>query len=99
MRILIIEDDIQLCQTLAYRLKKEGIHADHCHDGAEGLMAARENAHDLILLDRMLPSLSGTEVLSLLSKNPLCPSLFLVHFIYPFSQYSLVRPVFLHESV
>lgn len=63
MRILIIEDDIQLCQTLAYRLKKEGIHADHCHDGREGLNLARENVHELILLDRMLPSLSGTEVL------------------------------------
>lgn len=69
MRILIIEDDTQLCRTLAYRLKKEGICADCCHDGRDGLAIARENAHDLILLDRMLPSLSGTEVLSQLRKE------------------------------
>ena len=64
MRILIIEDDQELCQTLAYRLKKEGIASDLCHDGAEGLEIARGNAYDLILLDRMLPSLSGTDLLA-----------------------------------
>ena len=64
MRILIIEDDRELCQTLAYRLKKEGIASDLCHDGAEGLEIARGNAYDLILLDRMLPSLSGTDLLA-----------------------------------
>lgn len=69
MRILIIEDDIQLCQTLAYRLEKEGIHTDYCHDGVEGLRIARENIHELILLDRMLPSLSGTELLKRLREE------------------------------
>lgn len=63
MRILIIEDDVQLCRSLVYRLEKEGIQADVCHDGEHGLETAREGAYDLILLDRMLPLLSGTVLL------------------------------------
>lgn len=69
MRILMIEDDIQLCRSLAYRLKKEGIHSDICHDGIQGLELARKGIYDLILLDRMLPSLSGTELLARLRRG------------------------------
>lgn len=64
MRILIIDDDRQLCASLAYQLRKKGLSADICCDGKEGLTAVRENIHDLILLDRMLPGISGTELLT-----------------------------------
>ena len=47
MRILIIEDDTQLCRTLAYRLKKEGICADCCHDGRDGLRQLQEKTHTI----------------------------------------------------
>lgn len=63
MRILIIDDDEQLCRALSYQLEKEGFGTDICHDGKEGLEMIRQNAHDLILLDRMLPSFSGTQLL------------------------------------
>lgn len=64
MRILIIDDDKELCRSLSYQLKKEGIQTDTCHDGKEGLDIASQKVHDLILLDRMLPSLSGTRLLA-----------------------------------
>lgn len=63
MHLLLIDDDEELCRSLSYKLKKEGIRTDVCHDGKEGLALARANAHDLILLDRMLPSISGTKLL------------------------------------
>lgn len=63
MRILIIEDDKELAESMKFRLEKEGFEVDMCHDGEEGLYYMQESAHDLILLDRMLPSMSGMEVL------------------------------------
>ncbi len=64
MRILLIEDDDSLCQSLPFQLRQEGFEVDVCQDGEEGLLFAREQIHDLILLDRMLPGLDGMEVLS-----------------------------------
>ena len=64
MRILLIEDDDSLCQSLPFQLRQEGFEVDVSQDGEEGLLFAREQIHDLILLDRMLPSLDGMEVLS-----------------------------------
>ncbi|WP_394924169.1 response regulator transcription factor [uncultured Robinsoniella sp.] len=69
MRILIIDDDVKLCQSLSYKLKKEGFSVDICHNGEDGLYLAFQNAHDLILLDRMLPSMSGTMLLSQLRES------------------------------
>lgn len=63
MRILLIEDDIKLCDALKYQLEKEAFTVDLCHDGEDGLHWALQQAHELILLDRMLPSMSGTKVL------------------------------------
>lgn len=63
MRILMIEDDKKLCASVKYQLEKQGYTVDVCHDGEEGLFFIRENAHDLILLDRMLPGLDGMSVL------------------------------------
>lgn len=63
MRILIIEDDEKLCEAMRFAFEKEGYTADICHDGDDGLRWACEQAHDLILLDRMLPSVDGVELL------------------------------------
>ena len=63
MRILMVEDDEKLCEAVSYQLEREGFTVDVCTDGDDGLRWIRQQAHDLILLDRMLPTLSGTTVL------------------------------------
>ena len=63
MRILLIEDDIDLCNSLTFQLKNEGFSIDVCNDGNAGLDAILENCHDLIILDRMLPKLDGLSIL------------------------------------
>ena len=62
-KILIIEDEVKLGRFVELELKYEGYEVDVCHDGREGLNRALENDYDLILLDVMLPSLNGMEVL------------------------------------
>ncbi|MEY8524827.1 response regulator transcription factor [Lachnospiraceae bacterium 38-10] len=64
MRILLAEDDEKLKNSLAFQLRQEGFIVDTCSDGEEALYYIEQNIHDLILLDRMLPYLSGTDVLS-----------------------------------
>lgn len=63
MRILLIEDDRQLCASLKYQLEADGFDVDVCHDGDDGLFLIREESCDLVLLDRMLPLLDGLTVL------------------------------------
>lgn len=63
MRILLIEDDLSLCRSLELSLKQQGFEVTVCNDGEEGLFCLQENAHDLVLLDRMLPGLDGMELL------------------------------------
>lgn len=63
MRILMVEDDERLCEAVAFRLEREGFTVDVCHDGDDALRWIRQQAHDLVLLDRMLPTVSGTAVL------------------------------------
>ncbi len=61
-RILIVEDEEALCALLEYNLKKEGFAVDLRMDGEEGLHAVTEEKPDLVLLDWMLPKVSGIEV-------------------------------------
>lgn len=62
MKILIIEDDPSLSELLCYGLENEAFEVTVCHDGPDGLKTAMENLHDIILLDRMLPGISGEGV-------------------------------------
>lgn len=63
MKILLIEDDKNLCSTLSFQLEKEHHTVDICHDGRDGLDLFLQDAHDLVLLDRMLPTMNGLLVL------------------------------------
>jgi two-component system phosphate regulon response regulator PhoB len=63
LRILLIEDERDLVDVLSYNLTREGYEAIVAHDGQEGLRKAQTLLPDLILLDIMLPGLSGTEIL------------------------------------
>lgn len=63
MKILIVEDDRNLCISLKFQLESEGFSVDLCHDGEEGFYLASQQLYDLILLDRMLPHMDGMTVL------------------------------------
>ena len=63
MRILIIEDEVRLADTLADLLRRQGYAADICHDGVSGLDNAGSGIYDLIVLDGMLPGLDGFSLL------------------------------------
>lgn len=78
MRILVLEDDNQLGPWVTSGLKEEGHVVDLFADGKEALMAAMGQEYDLLILDRMVPSLDGLAVLKSLraSKNT-TPALFL----------------------
>ncbi len=61
-RLLVIEDEPSQVELLRYNLTKQGFDVRIAMDGDEGVEAAREDPPDLILLDWMLPNLSGIEV-------------------------------------
>lgn len=62
-KILIIEDEVKIARFLELELSHEGYEVDQSHDGREGLQKALANEYDLIVLDIMLPSMNGIEVL------------------------------------
>ena len=61
-RILIIEDERALTEVLTYNLKREGYDTTVCFDGRDGLLKAQTQLPDLVILDLMLPVLSGLDV-------------------------------------
>jgi DNA-binding response OmpR family regulator len=66
--ILVIEDEAKMARMLELELTHEGYAVDKAFDGITGLQEAEKGGHDLILLDLMLPGLSGMEVLRRLRK-------------------------------
>ncbi len=67
--ILVIEDEKDLAELIAFNLEKEGYKALLAMDGISGLEAACQASPDLILLDLMLPGMMGTEVCKLLKRS------------------------------
>lgn len=68
--ILVIEDEEALSTLLEYNLDKEGFRVECAGDGEEGLLRVEEETPDLILLDWMLPKVSGVEVCRQLRARP-----------------------------
>lgn len=63
MRLLLIEDDIDLCEAVSLQLKKEGYEVDICNNGEDADYYISSNSHDAIILDRMLPGVDGLTIL------------------------------------
>ncbi len=68
--ILVVEDEVPLLTLLRYNLEKQGFRVDEAADGEEALLRVAESRPDLVLLDWMLPALSGIEVCRRLRRRP-----------------------------
>jgi len=76
-KILIVEDDPNILEALKYNLGKEGYDTFIAVDGVQALDMARANKPDLIILDIMLPEMSGFEVCRILRKEMAVPIIML----------------------
>jgi len=76
-RILIIDDDTELCELLADYLQPEGFKVVSAHQAEAGLDLALSAAHDLVILDVMLPGMNGLNVLRLIRAHSTIPVLML----------------------
>ena len=68
--VLIVEDEAPLVTLLRYNLEKEGFQVTEAHDGEEALMNLRETKPDAVLLDWMLPRVSGLEICRQIRRVP-----------------------------
>src|SRR5260370_32104892 len=68
-QILIIEDESDVADLLEMTLRKAGFKASTAGDGASGLQKARDDRPDFIILDLMLPKMSGLEVCRILNSD------------------------------
>lgn len=69
MRILIVEDEIDLCDSIAEGLQIDGYAVDTCYDGTEAYELITTETYDLVVLDLNLPGMDGMDVLSKVRKQ------------------------------
>lgn len=69
MRILLVEDDKILCDTIGMQLRQSGYQADLCYRGDDALIYASEYPYDVLILDRMLPGMNGISLLQTLRQK------------------------------
>jgi two-component system phosphate regulon response regulator PhoB len=69
-QILVVEDERDIARVIAYNLKQAGFDVVTAGDGETAMRAAREEPFDLVILDLMLPGISGTEVCRRLKQSP-----------------------------
>jgi len=66
MKLLLIEDDLETASYIVDRLTSEGLIVDHVTSGRDGLLLAAGEAHDVMIVDRMLPGLDGLAIVKTL---------------------------------
>ena len=76
-RILVIDDDVELCSLVSEYLRPEGFQVEAVHDGKVGLTRALSGDHLLVVLDVMLPGLNGFDVLRRIRDSSRIPVLLL----------------------
>ena len=76
-RLLVIDDDVELCELLKDYLGPEGFDVEAVHDSGKGIERALSGDHDFVVLDVMLPGVNGFEVLRTVRKSSSIPVLML----------------------
>jgi DNA-binding response OmpR family regulator len=76
-RVLIVDDDMELCRLLSDRLRTEGFELEAVHDGFLGLERVLSHKYDLVILDLMLPRMGGLDILRSLRAHSRVPVLIL----------------------
>ena len=77
MRLLVVDDDVELCALLGEFLEREGYNVQFEHEGRGGLSQALEGGFDLVILDVMLPGTDGFEILRRIRQQSRVPVLML----------------------
>src|SRR5437879_89515 len=77
MRLLVVDDDKELCALLDEYLRREGLDLEFAHNGRMGLERFRQGGIDLVVLDVMLPGIDGFEVLRSIRKQGNTPVIML----------------------
>jgi len=67
-KILIVDDDVNICQLLNLYLVKDGFNTSICHNGKEAVKLVQESEFDIMLLDIMMPEMDGIETLTHIRK-------------------------------
>src|SRR5258708_30540713 len=90
MKALLIDDDDATAMIFATALKKEGLETEHAPNGKEGIEKPRNDSHNLILLEHILPDIQGNEVLRTLKADEKTKNIPVV-LLSNFSQEELVK--------
>jgi len=69
MKVLVIEDDVKLLENIKKGLKQYGFRVDTAKDGEEGLYLAQNNKYDVLVVDWMLPKISGIDLIKQLRQE------------------------------
>src|SRR6476660_1425568 len=72
-QVLVIDDDVELCELVAEYLEPDGYQLEAVHEGQEGVQRALSGEHALVVLDYMLPGLNGFEVLRRIRAHSVVP--------------------------
>lgn len=71
LHVLLIEDEPNIAEAMRFILSREGWRVSHLAEGTEALDRVRNDRPDLLILDHMLPGMSGLEILAALRADPL----------------------------
>ena len=76
-RLLLIDDDKELCALIQKSILQENLEADCCYTGRDGLVKLKENTYQLVILDVMMPELDGFDMLEKIREEYTLPILML----------------------
>lgn len=106
IKILLMEDDLDLCQSIQQALKKEGYSVDCCNDGESSMIYAlnTDYGYDLAIVDRMLPIIDGLTIIKAMRRKQIQIPVIIItgirnYLAFGFYIDSFSKPFFIASSI